>query len=456
MAAGGVDELGNDVVQRLGFQRAQIHADQVGLLARFDRTDAIAVAQRARAAESGRMQRGRGVQRGGVVRHRLGQLRRGAGLAEHVQVVVAGAAVGADGQVDARALQRAGRAETGGQLEVGFRAMHHRHAALGAQVDLGLGQLGHVHRDQAVVDQAQAIQARQWTLAILLQRIGDFLRGLVGVQVHRHVELVREHAHALEVGVADRIRCVRRERGVDQRIAAPLIMDLARAVEIFVAGLGPGGREIDHRQADPRAEAVALVDRGLHIGEEVVFVGTGGAAAQHLGDRQGGTVGDELRADHRRFHRPDVLLQPLHERQIIGDAAQQRHRIVGMRVDQTGQQRRIRSRHHPLRHEALARVGNWQDGEDVAALHRHRMVFQHHPMWHHRDDETGLNEEIASFGAGVVGHASSYPWFRGEPESGQRFTASMLPVGGGSARIGALTSPPPGISRRPGGNRDPS
>src|SRR3546814_4677905 len=67
-------------------------------------------------AQRGRAQRGEGAERLGLARHRLGQDRRGAGFADHVQVVVAGAAVGANGEVHARALQRAGRAEAGVEL----------------------------------------------------------------------------------------------------------------------------------------------------------------------------------------------------------------------------------------------------------------------------------------------------------------------------------------------------
>ena len=53
--------------------------------------------------------------------------------------------------------------------------------------------------------------------AVLRDESRDFLRGLVRVQVHGHVELVGEHADALEVRVVHRVRRVRREGGADQR-----------------------------------------------------------------------------------------------------------------------------------------------------------------------------------------------------------------------------------------------
>src|SRR3546814_188324 len=403
VAAGGVDQLRDHVVQRLGLELRQVEQRQVGLLARLDRADQMIEADRLRPAQRGRAQRGEGAERLGLARHRLGQDRRGAGFADHVQVVVAGAAVGANGEVHAGALQRAGRAEAGGELEVGFGAVHHAHAALHAQVDLGLGHLGHVHRDQAVVEQAEAVKPRDRPLAMLFLRLRDFLRGLVQVQVHRHVQLVGQHADALEVRVVDRVRRVRRERGGDQRIVAPLVVDLAGLVEILVVALRPRGGEVDHRQPDARAEAVALVDGGLHVGEEVVLVDAGGAAAEHLRDRQGDAVGDEVRADHRALDRPDVLLQPDLQRQVVGDAAQQRHRVVGVAVDEAGHQRAVRAADGLRRIEPRPRFRARQDGDDGAVADGDGVVLEDHAVWFDRDDEAGFDEDVAGFG-GLVGH----------------------------------------------------
>ena len=44
-----------------------------------------------------------------------------------------------------------------------------------------------------------------------------------------------------------------------------------------------------------------------------------------------------------RLGRPDVLLQPAHQRQVVGEAAHQRHRGVGVRVDQARESARARA-----------------------------------------------------------------------------------------------------------------
>jgi len=115
--------------------------------------------------------------------------------------------------------------------------------------------------------------------------------------------------------------------------------------------------------------------------------------------------------DHRRFHRPDVLLQPDHQRQVVGDAPQEGHGVVGMRVDQARHQRRLRARDGLLRRKALACFGTRQDRDDLAAPHGHGMVFQHHRMRLDRDHVTGFDQQVTGFGnAGGVGHACSLCW----------------------------------------------
>ena len=53
-------------------------------------------------------------------------------------------------------------------------------------------------------------------------------------------------------------------------------------------------------------------------------------AAQHLGDREHRPVTHKIFADPAALDRPDVLLEPAHERQIVGEASHQRHSRMGM------------------------------------------------------------------------------------------------------------------------------
>jgi hypothetical protein len=103
-----------------------------------------------------------------------------------------------------------------------------------------------------------------------------------------------------------------------------------------------------------------------------------------------------------------VLLQPGHQRQVVGNAAQQGHRVVRVRVDQARHQRSLGSAHHLGGAEACARLGTRQDGHDLAATHGNGMVFQHHRMRLDRNDVTGFDEQVAGFGeVRAIAHAGS-------------------------------------------------
>ena len=70
---------------------------------------------------------------------------------------------------------------------------------------------------------------------------------------------------------------------------------------------------------------------------EVHVVEAGRSPAQHLGDREHRAVAHELVADPASLDRPDVLLQPAHERQVVGEAAHQGHARMGVGIDQPRQ-----------------------------------------------------------------------------------------------------------------------
>ena len=96
---------------------------------------------------------GVGRQRGRVAAAPLRQQRRQAHLGEEIERVVAGGAVGAERDVDPRVPQPLYRAKPRCQLQVRLRAVHDLHAAVGAQRDLVVLELRHVHGDQSRRDE---------------------------------------------------------------------------------------------------------------------------------------------------------------------------------------------------------------------------------------------------------------------------------------------------------------
>ncbi|MCY1405464.1 hypothetical protein D9M71_207030 [compost metagenome] len=82
-------------------QPGEVEGHQVRGLARFQGTGVLVDAKGPRAIEGGHAQGAMGIQGAGRAGYGLGQEGGGTGFAEQVQVIVAGCAIGADGDVHA-------------------------------------------------------------------------------------------------------------------------------------------------------------------------------------------------------------------------------------------------------------------------------------------------------------------------------------------------------------------
>ena len=87
-----------------------------------------------------------------------------------------------------------------------------------------------------------------------------------------------------------------------------------------------------------------------------------------------------------------MILQPVHQREIVGQTAQQGHTGVGMGVDQAGNQ------HMPIQIEAGHgtepeggfRLG--QNGENTTVLNCQRMMFQNQTFRLGGNDPSGIQQ----------------------------------------------------------------
>src|SRR3954468_10266047 len=69
------------------------------------------------------------------------------------------------------------------------------------------------------------------------------------------------------------------------------------------------------------------------------------------------------------FSRPDVLLEPAHQRQIVRQPAHQRHRRMRMRIDQSGDQHVLVERNALIGGKARSRLRRGQHRFDIAVAH---------------------------------------------------------------------------------------
>ena len=102
---------------------------------------------------------------------------------------------------------------------------------------------------------------------------------------------------------------------------AQLIMQDETFGDIVIAVLRPNCGKINNYQPDFGAYAVAYRLPCGNLREKIHIIKARSSAQNHLGYRQVRAVFDKFLAHPFLFQRPDMLLQPLHQRQIVGNTA---------------------------------------------------------------------------------------------------------------------------------------
>ena len=253
-----------------------------------------------------------------------------------------------------------------------------------------------MHADELRPEQAELAQAFERPHAVGGQALVDLVVRLVDVDVYRQIELGAVGGHLLQGRIAGRVGRVRRQAEGDQRIVADAVAQAEALLQVAVRVGSVGGGEIDHDEAggDALMRRQGRLDR--RAGEEIHVVEAGDAALQHLDAGQPGAVLDELGRRPFRLGRPDVFLQPGHQRQIVGEAAQQAHRGVGVQVDQ--------ARDEGVAGQAIAfprlvmmiGVGAGQDIDDTALIEDEAVLFQDGRRRLDRNDPVGVDAGVAN------------------------------------------------------------
>jgi hypothetical protein len=154
------------------------------------------------------------------------------------------------------------------------------------------------------------------------------------VNQHRNRQAIGERTAGLERRRIERIHRMRRDRRRDQIVVGELRGEFLGARQAVGRRLRVGDREPDDRLAEDAAEPCRARDaRDLLL--EVVHVRVGGRPRlDHLQRREPRSGAHELGRDRPGFGRKNVLLQPVHQREIVGEAPEQHHRRMRVRVDQ--------------------------------------------------------------------------------------------------------------------------
>jgi hypothetical protein len=264
------------------------------------------------------------------------QERRRAHRLEHVEVVVAGSAVSAQADGNARAEVTGHGRDAARQLHVALGVVRYGDVMRLERGNLRGGDPHAVRREHPRAEESQSLQiGDRGCLAALLRRF-RFVRRLGQVDEGRHAMALRQLARRHQRRAVERVHRMRRHGRRDERVLPEFLDQRLRPRQSIGRRLGVGRRELDDRLAEHAAQS----GRPRFTGDllfEVIHVGVGrGAGLDHLERSQPRARAHELGGYGASLRRKDVLLQPLHERQVIGEAAVHHHRRVRVRVDQAG------------------------------------------------------------------------------------------------------------------------
>ncbi len=161
------------------------------------------------------------------------------------------------------------------------------------------------------------------------------------MHMDRQIELIVYCAQSLQWGIGDTVWSMRCECRCNELAIAQVVVHREAFVQILIRRLCPDRGKIEHNETNDSAHACIYAYARRVVGEKVHIIETSGTASQHLGNRKTCAISHELIANPFRFSRPDIVVEPVHQRQIVGEPAKKAHRGVGMRIHQSWNERMV-------------------------------------------------------------------------------------------------------------------
>ncbi len=350
-------------------------------------------AERLRAAERRHAQRVERAERPRIVRREAREQAGGARFREQVECAHARRAIGAERDVDARGAQRGHRADATAESLVRLWAVHDRNAGACGEVDVVVGEPVHVHGAEPGTQQPLVTEPGKRALTVGREAVLHLGLRLVQVHRERRVELIDQATQPREGFALHGIRRVRREAGQDQRVVAILVPQPRGLVEVFVDVGRPRRAAVDDRRADHHPQVVRAREARDFLGKEIHVGEAGDACREHLAHRKLRAAPHELRVHATALDGPDRLVEPLHQRAADRKAAQQAHGRMGVRVDESRQDRVMRPCDALTRREARGECRGGPDRDDPPAIDGERRVLER-GVAVHGQRPAGLDEKV--------------------------------------------------------------
>ncbi len=353
---------------------AQVDHDEIGPLARLERPDEILQAQHPRAPDRGDPQRRPGVHGRRVHRRHLVELRHRVELQEHVQVVVAGRTVGAQPHGHAAGEKLGDAGDARGELHVALGAVAQPRAAVRQDVHLVVLQPDPVHDRAPAPEDPERAQVVNGPCPVARPDDVHLLPRLREVHHERHVRFARDAFHEPQrLRVAGVGRVAEEGRGDHGGAGGPLRDEALSRLGLPAQLLRIGGLEVDEPLA--RHDPHARLDGGLGDAALVEVAVAAGCRPRedHLGHPQQGAPADHLAVDVLRLGGEHVLVEPLHQGQVVGQPPEAGHGQVGVGVDETRHDEAARGIEGLFGHDR-GRIAAGAGKADRAARDPHRRI----------------------------------------------------------------------------------
>ncbi len=125
-----------------------------------------------------------------------------------------------------------------------------------------------------------------------------------------------------------------------------------------------GGGEVDDGLSEDAAHSDAVGFFGHYTFEHIHVDDAGGAAAQHFPEGQLAAHAHEFGVERFGFHGEDVVVEPVHQLFVVGQAAEERHWGVGVAVDEAGHEQAAGALGFSNPRILSSDLVGWADGHD--------------------------------------------------------------------------------------------
>ena len=328
----------------------------------------------------------------GIATDQLVQLGSRVDLLPDAQVVVGCRAIGAQPHRELTGQHARQRCHPRGQFHVRLGIVHHPNAVVAEQIEfMGFGP-HHMGRHHPVAQQPEPGEVLHrpcsvepqalLNLVVCFRKMDDQGAGPINSEGLGFDQMIIRHG----------VRGMGSDRRRDQRVPLPAIHETRDAGHGGGMVGGIGSREVDQdlTQQPPQPRGRQLLGYRHLV---VVHIADGGdAAADQLGDAQASATTHERLIHVHRLSGEDRVLQPIIEILIVGQAAEQGHRQMGMAIDQAGDHRAAAGIDALDGPEGRLDLLPLADRHDLPRRDRHGPIGNHTPLFIHRHHQaTGDN-----------------------------------------------------------------